>query len=110
MSKKFKSQASSARAASSILGPSSGFGSQPSVFQTKTSPLSYVAELSDLSAISEPSIVVAFKNLTKKDSVTKAKALEDLQESISSNAGTGTWPETAVLEAWVGGFHRTFSG
>jgi E3 ubiquitin-protein ligase listerin len=106
MSKKFKSQASSARAASSTFGaPSLGFGTQPSAFQTNTSPLSYVTELPDLSAISDPRIVVAFKNLTKKDSVTKAKALEDLQESTSSNAETG--PETAVLEAWVGVFHKT---
>jgi E3 ubiquitin-protein ligase listerin len=102
MSKKFKSQASSARAASSTSGTSSsGFGSQPSTFQTKASPLSYVTEIPDLS------IVVALKNLAKKDSVTKAKALEDLQEITASNAETG--PETAVLEAWVGFFQTTGS-
>jgi E3 ubiquitin-protein ligase listerin len=108
MSKKFKSQASSARAASSTSGTSSsGFGSQPSTFQTKASPLSYVTEIPDLSNISDPSIVVALKNLAKKDSVTKAKALEDLQEITASNAETG--PETAVLEAWVGFFQTTGS-
>lgn len=106
MSKKFKSQASSARAASTVFGgPSLGFGSQPSPFQTKASPLSYVTEVPDLSGISDPSIVVAFKNLTKKDSVTKGKALEDLQESASSNLETGT--EATVLEAWVGVFCKT---
>lgn len=106
MSKKFKSQASSARAASSTFGGSSlGFGNPASAFQTSASPLSYVTEVPDLSAISDPSIVVAFKNLTKKDSVTKAKALEDLQEITSSDAETG--PEAAVLEAWVGVFHKT---
>lgn len=107
MSKKFKSQASSARAASSTFGgPSRGFGSQQSAFQTKSSPLSYVTGFPDLSAISEPRVVVAFKNLMKKDSVTKAKALEDLQDIISPNAGTGT--ETALLDAWVGGFERSY--
>ena len=105
MSKKFKLQASSARAASSTLNePSLGFGSQPSAFQTKVSPLSYVTELPDLSAISDPSIVVVFKYLTKKDSVTKAKALEDLQDITASNADIGS--ETAVLEAWVRVFRR----
>ena len=107
MSKKFKSQASSARAASSIFGgPSLGFGSPQPAFQTKSSPLSYVTEFPDLSAISEPRVVVAFKNLTKKDSVTKAKAHEDLQDIISPNAGTGT--ESALLDAWVGGFKRNY--
>ncbi len=107
MSKKFKSQASSARAALSAFGgPSLGFGSAPSAFQTNASSLYYVTELPDLSAISDPSIVVAFKNLTKKDSVTKGKALEDLQEIISSNVKTG--PDTAVLEAWVGVFHEKY--
>jgi E3 ubiquitin-protein ligase listerin len=105
MSKKFKSQASSARAASSTVGGlPSGLGGPPSSFQTTASPLSYVTELPNLNAITEASIVVAFKNLTKKDSVTKAKALEDLQEHIASNADVG--PETAVLEAWVGVFSQ----
>jgi E3 ubiquitin-protein ligase listerin len=105
MSKKFKSQASSARAASSNFGsPSLAFGSQPLAFQTTSSPLSYVTELPDLSAISDPSVVVAFKNLTKRDSVTKAKALEDLRENLST--ATEAIPELAVLEAWVGVFHR----
>jgi len=105
MSKKFKSQASSARAATTFGASSLGFGSQSSTFQTKASPLSYVTEIPDLSNISDPSIVVALKNLAKKDSVTKAKALEELQEITASNAETG--PETAVLEAWVGFFQAT---
>jgi E3 ubiquitin-protein ligase listerin len=105
MSKKFKAQASSARAASSTFA--SGFFGQPSTFQTQASPLSYVTEIPDLSTISDPTIVVALKNLAKKDSVTKAKALEDLQEITASNAETG--PETAVLEAWVGFLRTTCS-
>jgi hypothetical protein len=100
-SKKFKSQASSARAASSTFGSSSfgGFGGT-AAFQTTTSPLSYVTELPDLNAISEPKVVVAYKNLSKKDSVTKAKALEELQDYLSQIGESGF--ENAVLEAWVG--------
>jgi hypothetical protein len=100
-SKKFKSQASSARAASSTFGSSSfgGFGGAVA-FQTAASPLSYVTELPDLNTISEPKVVVAYKNLSKKDSVTKAKALEELQDYLSHVGESGV--ENAVLEAWVG--------
>jgi hypothetical protein len=94
-SKKFKSQASSARAASSTFG----FGGAVA-FQTAASPLSYVTELPDLNTISEPKVVVAYKNLSKKDSVTKAKALEELQDYLSHVGESGV--ENAVLEAWVG--------
>lgn len=96
MSKKpSKAQASSTRVAISNAGPafgSSGFGSG--------SPLSYLAEQPDLSALSDPNVVVSFKNLTKKDSTTKAKALEDLQSQVSDDSGG---VEEAFLEAWVGG-------
>ncbi|KAL8799123.1 MAG: hypothetical protein Q9182_006129 [Xanthomendoza sp. 2 TL-2023] len=106
MSKKqFKHQASSSRAASgafaasdgafgTFAGGSGGFGS------VSSSPLSYVYEPPDLSNISEPNIVVAFKNLQKKDSITKAKALEDLQSHVSSPRTTNG-VEDAVLEAWI---------
>lgn len=62
-----------------------------------SSPLSYVYEPPDLTSISEPNTVVAFKNLQKKDSTTKAKALEDLLKSVSS----GKSFEDAALDAWV---------
>ena len=91
-----KSHASSSRAAFST---SSAFGtSSPSAFTTTSSALSYVTEPPDLSAISDPNLVVYFRNLQKKDSTTKAKALEDLQTYISSLEGS---VEEAVLEAWV---------
>ena len=93
MSKKFKSQASSARAASGF----GGFGA----FQTAASPLSYIAEQPDLSNISEPSVVVALKNLGKKDSTTKAKALEELLESLKDNV------DVPVLSAWSDLYPRT---
>ncbi|KAL1310934.1 hypothetical protein AAFC00_001157 [Neodothiora populina] len=99
MSKKqFRSQASSNRAAfgagasfgGSFGGASSSFGS--------SSPLSWIAEPPDLSTISDPNVAVSFKNLSKKDSTTKTKALEDLQ-----NYGTAPEQhvEEAVLDAWI---------
>ncbi|KAG9969335.1 hypothetical protein KCU78_g24036, partial [Aureobasidium melanogenum] len=48
--------------------------------------------------ISDPNVGVAFKNLTKKDSTTKAKALEELQQYVSA---PDQQIEDAVLEAWV---------
>lgn len=101
MSKKFKTQASSARVASSTTpGFAFGVGGQSASFQTFSSPLSYVTEFPDFSAISDPSVVVAFKNLTKRDESTKAKALDELKEILSREHGDV--PDPAVLEAWVG--------
>lgn len=65
-----------------------------------SSPLSYVYEPPDLTSISEPNIIVAFKNLQKKDSTTKAKALDDLLKSLSSH-DSNDGVEDAILEAWV---------
>lgn len=111
MSKKsFKTQASSSRAVSGAFGQpeaagsignfggTSTFGAVPSSF------LSYVYEPPDLSNISEPSVVVALKNLQKKDSTTKSKALEDLQVYVLSLAVESGGVEEAILEAWVGHF------
>lgn len=109
--KQFRSQASSNRAVSGAFGAPDGgpiggvFGS-PSTFGTtsSSSALSYVYEPPDLSNITVPNVVVAFKNLQKKDSTTKSRALEELQTHISSvNAEQGE-VEEAVLEAWVGLF------
>lgn len=103
MSRKFKSQASSARAASTTFGSQSfGFGSTSTGFQTSSSLLSYVAETPDLAAISDPQVVVSFKNLTKKDNVTKAKALEELQQYVTSVQGSGGTLENSIIETWVG--------
>jgi E3 ubiquitin-protein ligase listerin len=107
MNKKFKSQASSSRAASSTFGVASlSLGSQAAAFRTTSTPLSYVTELPDFSAITDPRITVAFKSLIKKDSVTKTRALEDLRDIFSSKADAGG-PESSVLEAWVGVFRKT---
>ena len=107
MSKKFKSQASaaSARAASAAFrssSPAFGFGSPASTgFQTAPSSLSYIAEQPDLSTISNANFVVTLRNLGKKDSTTKAKALEELQDHVGS-LGSGEAIDTGLLEAWVG--------
>ncbi|KAI4248736.1 MAG: hypothetical protein LQ352_005828, partial [Teloschistes flavicans] len=110
MSKKqFKSQASSSRAVSGAFAASDGtlgtFGGG-GFGLVSSSPLSYVYEPPDLSAISEPNIVVAFKNVQKKDSTTKAKALEDLlQYTTALEKANGV--ENAVLDAWIKVYPRT---
>lgn len=93
MSKKqFKSQASSGRVGGGFGAfGGSGFGS------SQSSQLSYIQEPPDYSGISDANVVVAFKNLSKKDSTTKAKALEDIQAYVSSDIEV----EEGLLEAWV---------
>jgi len=91
--KQFRSQASSGRAAGGFGAfSSSAFGS------TESSTLSYIQEAPDYRAINDVNVVVAFKNLSKKDSTTKAKALEDIQAHI---AQPGVEIEDGFLEAWV---------
>ena len=96
MSKNFKSQASSARAANSTFGAAAlGFGGATS---QSASSLSYIAEQPDLAGVSDPNVVVSLRNLGKKDSTTKAKALEELQEYVKSAESV---VEDSVLKAWV---------
>ena len=106
MSKKaFKSQASSSRAVSNAFGGAledSSLGAPQSNFGgVAASPLSHVYEPPDLRALADPNVVVAFKNVQKKDSITKTRALEDLQGyTVASSHNDGL--EEALLEAWVG--------
>ena len=109
MSKKaFKSQASSSRAVSGIFrgAPNDsafGTGAGASSFgAVASSPLSYVYEPPDLSGFSEPNVGVAYKNLQKKDGTTKAKALDEIQEYVSSLRSEDGGLEDSMLEAWVG--------
>ena len=100
MSKKFRSQASSSRAASSAFGSFGGFSSAFSQGREPSS-LTYVTEPPDLSQISEPQLVIAFKNFLKKDEVTRTKSLDDLKDYISTvEARSGTLDD-GFLEAWV---------
>lgn len=107
MSKKlpFRPQASSSRAVSgSFAPPAAGFSGvfgQASASGRTISTLAYVTEPPDLSAISDPNVVVLFKNIAKKDSTTKAKALEDLQLYVSNKDNHGAALEEDLLEAWV---------
>ncbi|KAF7561929.1 hypothetical protein G7046_g2214 [Stylonectria norvegica] len=80
-----------------------GFGAPDS-----GSSLSYLTEPPSFSAVSDPNVVVSLKNILKKDSTTKAKALEDLvayaQAHPYDNEGG---VEEAVLEVWVQVYPRT---
>ena len=98
MSKKFKAQASSSRV-SPAFGSYNGFGGFGS---GAVSALSYISEPPNLTSISDSNVVVAFKNILKKDSTTKAKGLEDLRAYVLAHPNEGGGVEEPVLEAWVG--------
>lgn len=109
MSKKTKA-ASSSRAQVGAFG-SATFGGDassrnPSSFAstfgaTPASQLSYVYEPPDLNAISDPTVVVAWKNLQKKDSTTKTRALDDLLAYVSKVEEDKQTLEDGFLDAWV---------
>lgn len=92
-----KAQASSARAATSAFGATFG-SSSTSAFGSSASQLAHVTEPPDLSTISDANVAVYFKNLSKKDTTTKARALEDLQAYMSRLDAP---VEEGILEAWV---------
>ncbi len=54
-------------------GAKLGFGAFSAA--ANASSLSYLSEPPNLTEISDPNVVVSFKNLSKKDGITKAKAL-----------------------------------
>ncbi|RMZ66379.1 ring zinc finger [Pyrenophora seminiperda CCB06] len=102
MTRSTKAQASSARATTaSTFG---AFGGATPAFGASSSTLSYVSEPPDLSAISDPNVVVYFRNLSKKDSTTKAKALEDIQAYVSALHEP---VEDGLLETWIKIYPRT---
>lgn len=101
MSKKFKSQASSSRAAA---GGASAFGGFSSVFGgqgKEPSSLTYVTEPPDLTVISDQQLVISFKNFQKKDDTTRTKALDDLKEFVSGVEARQEPLNDGFLEAWV---------
>jgi hypothetical protein len=97
MSKRnFRAQASSSR-----VDRGAGFSGFGTIFAGST--LSYLSEPPNLSLITDANAVVAFKNLLKKDSITKAKGLEDLRSYVQSHPyEQDGGVEQPVLEAWVG--------
>lgn len=70
-----------------------GFGASQS-----TSTLSYLAEPPSLTAVSDPHVVVLIKNILKKDSTTKARALEELLNHVQ---GAAEGVEDGLLDIWV---------
>ncbi|OQO01946.1 hypothetical protein B0A48_12419 [Cryoendolithus antarcticus] len=94
MSKKFKSQASSARLGNGL----SGFGSTAFGSSARPSTLSYIQEPLDYSGISDANVVVTLKSLSKRDATTKGKALEDLQAHVEVAQSE---PDGSLLEVWA---------
>jgi hypothetical protein len=81
-------------------GPRSGFGG----FGTAASgtSLSYLAEPPSFSAVSDPNVVVSLKNILKKDSTTKAKALEELLAHVQAHPyEKDGGVEEGILDVWV---------
>jgi hypothetical protein len=101
MSKRFKSQASSSRAAASAFGSFGGFSSSFSGHGREPSSLTYVAEPPDLSQVFEAQLTIAFKNFLKKDEVTRTKALDDLKDYVSTVESRSETLDDGFLEAWV---------
>ncbi|TVY89743.1 E3 ubiquitin-protein ligase listerin [Lachnellula willkommii] len=93
----YKTAASSSRAA---FAPSTGFGAFGST--AAASKLSYLAELPNLTSISDPNLIVAFRGLRKPDTTTKLRSLGTItayveEQGALENGGV----EAPVLEAWV---------
>ncbi|KAG5930319.1 hypothetical protein E4U42_002243 [Claviceps africana] len=85
------------------VAPGSGFGLHAG-FSSPASAgsLSYLAEPPSFAAISDPNVVVSLKNMMKKDSTTKAKALEDLVHYAQSHPfQEGGGVEEALLDVWT---------
>ncbi|KAL4895806.1 hypothetical protein BDV59DRAFT_173180 [Aspergillus ambiguus] len=101
MSKKFKSQASSSRAAAGAFGSFGGFSSSFSTAGKEPSSLTYVTEPPDLSRLSEPQLAITFKNFLKKDEVTRTKALDDLRSYVSTVESHSGTLDDGFLEAWI---------
>lgn len=80
----------------SAFSNTSGFGSTLAI-----SPISHVGEPLDLSVISDSSLQILFKNLSKKEHEnTKVKALEELSNCIGSSQDKEI--DEGILSAWVG--------
>lgn len=70
-------------------------------FSTSSTTLSYLAPPPDFSAIPQE-VVVPFKNLSKKASTTKEKALQDILSYVQSlGPDAGQAVEESVIDAYV---------
>ncbi|KAH9908547.1 hypothetical protein F4778DRAFT_717592 [Xylariomycetidae sp. FL2044] len=93
-----KSRAASGKAFTSSASASFG------AFSTASSGtnLSYLAEPPDFTSISDANVVVALKNLHKKDATTKAKGLDELLAYVQAHPHEQDGgAEEPILEAWV---------
>lgn len=78
-----------------------GFGGQGS-----GSSLSYLAEPPSFAAIADPNVVVSLKNVLKKDSTTKTKALDELLAYVQAHPhDMDGGVEDAILDVWVSHHH-----
>ncbi|KAK5654521.1 hypothetical protein OQA88_7150 [Cercophora sp. LCS_1] len=94
----------SAKLGNSPFGGFNGSSAGAGAFgASRTATLSYITPPPDLSKIPQD-IVVPFKNLLKKDSITKAKALDDIIAYVKGYNGN---LEEQVLEAWAQLYART---
>ncbi|EAW07440.1 ubiquitin-protein ligase RKR1 [Aspergillus clavatus NRRL 1] len=101
MSKKFKSQASSSRAAASAFGSFGGFSSAFSSPGRAPSSLTYVTEPPDLSRIADAQLAISFKNFLKKDEVTRIRSLDEIKDFVSKVESRGGTLDEGFLDAWI---------
>ncbi|GAQ10558.1 hypothetical protein ALT_7879 [Aspergillus lentulus] len=101
MSKKFKSQASSSRAAASTYGSFGGFSSSFASAGRAPSSLTYVTAPPDLSRIADAKLAISFKNFLKKDEVTRIKALDEIKDYVSTVESRGATLDDGFLDAWI---------
>lgn len=74
-----------------------GFGG----FTTSSTTLSYLTPPPDFSAIPQE-VVVPFKNLLKKASTTKEKALQDILSHVQSLGTEGKTLDESTIDVYVG--------
>ncbi|KAH6894594.1 hypothetical protein B0T10DRAFT_257700 [Thelonectria olida] len=87
------------------FGAFGGFGGPG---ESSGSSLSYLAEPPSFADVSDPNVVVSLKNVLKKDSTTKAKALEDLLAYVQAHPyDKFGGVEEAILDVWVQVYPRT---
>ncbi|KJZ77078.1 hypothetical protein HIM_03399 [Hirsutella minnesotensis 3608] len=93
-----RAQQAKAASRNAFSGTAAGvFGSA-----STTTSLSYLTEPPSFNAISDPNIVVSLKNTLKKDSTTKAKALDDLLHHVQDHPfDQGAGVDEALLDVWA---------
>lgn len=79
-----------------------GFGAFGGFATTDTSNLSYLSEFADYTSLSDPNVIIAFKNIQKRDTATRQRGVEDLLAYAQAHPhDKDGGVEDAVLEAWA---------